>query len=96
MHIPILFQNPHFVVLDKPAGLKVHPGPGGGPSVEDFFPVLSRRRDGPWLAHRLDADTSGCLVLALRKAALLAAQRFVIQHGHAHNPLDPVDAAATP
>ena len=74
MHIPILFQNPHFVVLDKPAGLKVHPGPGGGPSVEDCFPTLSRRKDGPWLAHRLDADTAGCLVVALRKTALLAAQ----------------------
>ena len=74
MHIPILFQNPHFVVLNKPAGLKVHPGPGGGPSVEDCFPTLSRRKDGPWLAHRLDADTAGCLVVALRKTALLAAQ----------------------
>ena len=74
MQIPILFQNQHFVVLDKPAGLKVHPGPAGGPSVEDFFPALSRRKDGPWLAHRLDADTAGCLVVALRKAALLAAQ----------------------
>lgn len=70
----ILFQDTRFVVLDKPAGLKVHAGPGGGPSVEDFFPVLSRRRDGPWLAHRLDADTSGCLVIALRRAALHAAQ----------------------
>ena len=74
MQIPILFQNQHFVVLDKPAGLKVHPGPAGGPSVEDCFPTLSRRKDGPWLAHRLDADTAGCLVVALRKAALLAAQ----------------------
>ncbi len=72
--IPILFQSPHFIVLDKPAGLAVHPGPGGGPSVEDVFPTLSRRKDGPWLAHRLDADTAGCLVVALRKQALLAAQ----------------------
>jgi tRNA pseudouridine32 synthase/23S rRNA pseudouridine746 synthase len=70
----VLFQDARFVVLDKPAGLKVHPGPGGGPSVEDFFPALSRRRDGPWLVHRLDADTSGCLVVALRRAALHAAQ----------------------
>lgn len=62
------------MVLNKPAGLAVHPGPRGGPSVEDWFPQLSRRRDGPWLAHRLDADTAGCLVVALRKAALLAAQ----------------------
>ncbi len=72
--LPILFQDARFVVLDKPPGLPVHPGPRGGPSVEDAFPLLSRRRDGPWLAHRLDADTSGCLVVALRRAALHAAQ----------------------
>lgn len=72
--IPILFQSQHFVVLNKPAGLPVHPGPGGGASVEDGFPALSRRKDGPWLVHRLDADTAGCLVVALRKQALLAAQ----------------------
>ena len=71
---PILFRDERFVVLDKPAGLAVHPGPRGGPSVEDWFPLLSRRKDGPWLAHRLDADTAGCLVVALRRAALLAAQ----------------------
>ena len=71
---PVLFRDQRFVVLDKPAGLPVHKGPRGGPSVEDFFPLLSRRKDGPWLAHRLDADTAGCLVIALRKAALIAAQ----------------------
>ena len=70
----ILFRDTRFVVLDKPAGLPVHPGPKGGPSVEDMFPALSRRKDGPWLAHRLDADTSGCLLVALRKTALIAAQ----------------------
>ena len=74
MEIPVLFRDQRFVVLDKPAGLKVHAGPGGGPSVEDWVPHLSRRKDGPWLAHRLDADTAGCLVVALRKSALLAAQ----------------------
>lgn len=71
---PILFRDDRFVVLDKPAGLPVHPGPRGGRSVEDWFPALSRRRDGPWLAHRLDADTSGCLLVALRRAALVGAQ----------------------
>jgi tRNA pseudouridine32 synthase/23S rRNA pseudouridine746 synthase len=74
MDIPILYADPHFVVLNKPAGLPVHPGPRGGPSVEDCFAQLSRRKDGPWLAHRLDADTAGCLLVALRKAPLLAAQ----------------------
>lgn len=70
------------MVLDKPAGLKVHPGPGGGASVEDWFGLLSRRRDGPWLAHRLDADTAGCLVVAVRRAALHAAQACFAE-GHA-------------
>jgi tRNA pseudouridine32 synthase/23S rRNA pseudouridine746 synthase len=74
MSIPILFQDQRFVVLNKPAGLPVHSGPRGGASVEDGFAQLSRRRDGPWLAHRLDADTSGCLVVALRRAALHEAQ----------------------
>jgi tRNA pseudouridine32 synthase/23S rRNA pseudouridine746 synthase len=71
---PVLFRDARFVVLNKPAGLPVHAGPRGGASVEDHFPALSRRRTGPWLVHRLDADTSGCLVVALTKPALLAAQ----------------------
>lgn len=71
---PILFQDANYVVLDKPSGLPVHAGPRGGASVEDWFPLLSLRRTGPWLVHRLDADTAGCLVVALRRAALLAAQ----------------------
>ncbi|HEY8290145.1 MAG TPA: RNA pseudouridine synthase [Acetobacteraceae bacterium] len=78
----ILFRDHRFVVLDKPQGLPVHPGPAGGVSVEDWFPLLSRRKDGPWLVHRLDADTAGCLVVALRRAALLAAQREFAS-GHA-------------
>jgi tRNA pseudouridine32 synthase / 23S rRNA pseudouridine746 synthase len=71
---PILFRDSRFVVLNKPSGLPVHSGPSRGPSVEDWFPDLSRRANGPWLVHRLDADTSGCLVVALRRAALIAAQ----------------------
>ncbi len=70
----MLFRDRHFVVLDKPAGLPVHAGPRGGPSVEDWFPQLGRRADGPWLAHRLDADTAGCLLVALRKTPLIQAQ----------------------
>ncbi len=69
-----LFQGRRFVVVNKAAGLASHAGPRGGASVEDWFPLLSRRKDGPWLAHRLDADTAGCLVVALRRAALIEAQ----------------------
>jgi tRNA pseudouridine32 synthase/23S rRNA pseudouridine746 synthase len=69
-----LFADQRLVVLNKPPGLPVHAGPSGGRSVEDWFGQLSRRKDGPWLAHRLDADTAGCLVIALRRTALLQTQ----------------------
>jgi tRNA pseudouridine32 synthase/23S rRNA pseudouridine746 synthase len=69
-----LFRDPRVVVIDKPAGLPVHAGPRGGASVEDQFATLTRRKHGPWLAHRLDADTSGCLAIALTKTALIEAQ----------------------
>ncbi|WP_222546312.1 RNA pseudouridine synthase [Asaia lannensis] len=71
---PLLYESPRLVVIDKPAGLPVHPGPKATHSVESLFPLLSRRKDGPWLVHRLDADTSGCLMIALRKQALIEAQ----------------------
>lgn len=73
--LDILYQDNHVVVLNKPAGIPVHAGPAGGISVEACFPFLSRRKDGPWLAHRLDTDTSGCLAIALRKQPLLAIQQ---------------------
>lgn len=73
--LTLLYQDQHVVILDKPAGIPAHAGPKGGASVEDCFPFLSRRKDGPWLAHRLDTETSGCLAIALRKQPLLAMQQ---------------------
>lgn len=52
----------------------MHPGPAARRSVEDHFAALRARRGGPWLAHRLDTDTAGCLLVALTKSALIAAQ----------------------
>ncbi len=69
------------MVVDKPAGLPVYAGRAGGPSVEDFFPQWRVGSDGPWLAHRLDQDTAGCLVIALKKSALRAAQMFFAARG---------------
>src|SRR5215469_4384544 len=65
------------LVIDKPAGLAVHKGPKGGESLEDYFGAL---RFGlprpPALAHRLDRDTSGCLVLGRHRKALAALGRL--------------------
>ena len=59
------------LVIDKPAGISVHRGPKGGPSLEDWFDSLRYGLPrGPELAHRLDRETSGCLVLGRHRKAL--------------------------
>jgi tRNA pseudouridine32 synthase/23S rRNA pseudouridine746 synthase len=69
------------LIVDKPAGLPVHRGPKGGASLEDYFDAL---RFGlpraPSLAHRLDKDTSGCLVLGRHRKAL-AHLGLLFKHG---------------
>jgi RluA family pseudouridine synthase len=67
----ILYRDALMLIIDKPAGLAVHPGPKGGPNLEDLLDGLRfglPRR--PELAHRLDRDTSGCLVLGRHHRAL--------------------------
>ena len=67
----LLYRDGLMLVIDKPAGFAVHKGPKGGESLEDHFGAL---RFGlpraPALAHRLDRDTSGCLVLGRHRKAL--------------------------
>ena len=67
----LLYRDALMLVVDKPAGIAVHPGPKGGDSLEAHFDAL---RFGlpraPALAHRLDRDTSGCLVLGRHRKAL--------------------------
>ena len=76
----LLYRDGMMLVLDKPAGIAVHRGPKGGENLEDDFDAL---RFGlprkPALAHRLDRETAGCLVLgrhhkALEKLGLLFKQ----------------------
>jgi tRNA pseudouridine32 synthase/23S rRNA pseudouridine746 synthase/23S rRNA pseudouridine1911/1915/1917 synthase len=75
----VLHRDALIIVLDKPAGIPVHAGPGGGPNLEELFDALKFGLPRPpSLAHRLDRDTSGCLVLgrhpkALRKAGAMFA-----------------------
>ncbi len=67
----LVYRDGLMLVIDKPAGFAVHKGPKGGESLEDYFGAL---RFGlpraPALAHRLDRDTSGCLVLGRHRKAL--------------------------
>jgi tRNA pseudouridine32 synthase/23S rRNA pseudouridine746 synthase len=77
----VLYRDGLMLVVDKPAGVPVHRGPKGGGSLEDHFDAL---RFGlprpPALAHRLDKDTSGCLVLGRHRKAL-AHLGLLFKHG---------------
>jgi tRNA pseudouridine32 synthase/23S rRNA pseudouridine746 synthase len=77
----VLYRDGLMLVVDKPAGLPVHRGPKGGVSLEHHFDAL---RFGlprpPALAHRLDKDTSGCLVLGRHRKAL-AHLGLLFKHG---------------
>jgi tRNA pseudouridine32 synthase/23S rRNA pseudouridine746 synthase len=81
MQARVLYRDGLMLVLDKPAGFAVHRGPKGGASLEDYFDAL---RFGlprpPALAHRLDRDTSGCLVLGRHRKAL-AHLGVLFKHG---------------
>jgi tRNA pseudouridine32 synthase / 23S rRNA pseudouridine746 synthase len=71
----LLYRDGLMLVIDKPPGMSVHAGPKNRmqrrESVEDHFDAL---RFGlprpPALAHRLDRDTSGCLMLGRHRKAL--------------------------
>jgi 23S rRNA pseudouridine1911/1915/1917 synthase len=69
--IDVLFEDEHLVVINKPAGLIVHPGRGhyGGTlaaALQFHFDTLSdvAGRFRPGIVHRLDRDTSGLIIVA--------------------------------
>jgi tRNA pseudouridine32 synthase/23S rRNA pseudouridine746 synthase/23S rRNA pseudouridine1911/1915/1917 synthase len=67
----LLYRDGLMLVIDKPAGLPVHAGPGGGDNLERHLHWLRfGLPKAPSLAHRLDRDTSGCLVLGRHPKAL--------------------------
>ncbi|WP_422566996.1 RluA family pseudouridine synthase [Ideonella sp.] len=71
---PVLFEDEHLLVIDKPAGVAVHGGSG-----VSFGVIEQLRRARPQarfleLVHRLDKETSGLLLLAKKRSALTALQ----------------------
>jgi len=67
----LIYRDALMLIIDKPAGLPVHAGPGGGPNLEQDLDALRfGLPNPPGLAHRLDRDTSGCLVLGRQRKGL--------------------------
>ena len=66
----ILYEDDHLMVLDKPAGLAVHGGSGISLGAIEILRQARSECAGLELAHRLDRDTSGCLMIAKRRSSL--------------------------
>ena len=67
----ILHRDGLILVINKPPHIPVHAGPKGGENMEQYFSHLQfGLPHPPALAHRLDRDTAGCLVLGRHKKAL--------------------------
>jgi 23S rRNA pseudouridine1911/1915/1917 synthase len=78
LSVPILFEDEHLLVVHKPAGMAVHPGAGvqSGTLVNALLHQVSNLSGiggqlRPGVVHRLDKETSGCLVVAKHDLAHL-------------------------
>jgi 23S rRNA pseudouridine955/2504/2580 synthase len=78
----VIFQDKHLLVIDKPAGVAVHGGSGMSFGIIEALRA-SRPRESLELVHRLDRDTSGCLLVA-RDRTTLTALHALIRNGGMH------------
>lgn len=68
---PVVFEDEHLMVIDKPAGVAVHGGSGVSFGVIEQLRAARPQEPFLELAHRLDRETSGLLIIAKRRAALV-------------------------
>jgi 23S rRNA pseudouridine955/2504/2580 synthase len=66
----VLFEDDHLLILDKPAGMAVHAGSGVATGIIEALRAWRPQAPMLELVHRLDRETSGCLLIAKTRAAL--------------------------
>jgi 23S rRNA pseudouridine1911/1915/1917 synthase len=97
--LAVLHDDPDCLVVVKPAGLPVEPATPGAPSAVGAASRLGRfdvaGRAAPGLPHRLDRDTTGCLLLARHDRAL-AALRAAFERGEVEKEYLALVAGAPP
>jgi 23S rRNA pseudouridine1911/1915/1917 synthase len=82
--VPVVYADQNLMVVDKPAGLLVHPVPGySAPTLVDALAGAGAggEEGRPGIVHRLDRDTSGLLVVARSQEAFEGLQRLVRRRG---------------
>lgn len=85
--VDVVFEDEHIVVVDKPAGMIVHPAPGHEKGALTDILVASRpamavvgSESRPGIVHRLDIETSGIMVLAKTEKAYRSLRRAFEAH----------------
>ena len=71
---PVVFEDDHLLAVDKPAGVAVHGGSGVSSGVIEQLRRARPQAKFLELVHRLDKETSGLLLIAKRRSALVALQ----------------------
>ena len=77
LDLPIAYEDASFLVVDKPSGIAVHGGSGVSFGVIESLRAARPQAKMLELAHRLDRDTSGLLIVAKRRSALVELHRML-------------------
>lgn len=75
--VPILFESNEFLVVNKPPGILTIPG--RDPGAESLLNILSQKQK-LWVVHRLDRETSGCLIFAKNESSHREACKWFENH----------------
>jgi len=79
----ILYEDAHLLIINKPAGMAVHGGTGINGGVIEALRALYPNAPYLELVHRLDRDTSGCLMIA-KKRSMLRRLHDLLRNGGIH------------
>jgi 23S rRNA pseudouridine955/2504/2580 synthase len=77
LELPVVFEDAALLVIDKPSGVAVHGGSGVSFGVIESLRAARPQAKFLELAHRLDRDTSGLLLIAKKRAALIGLHRML-------------------
>jgi 23S rRNA pseudouridine955/2504/2580 synthase len=83
LDLPIAFEDASLLVIDKPSGIAVHGGSGVSFGVIESLRAARPQAKFLELAHRLDRDTSGLLILCKKRSALVELHRM-LREGEVH------------
>ncbi|MFZ1908817.1 MAG: RluA family pseudouridine synthase [Burkholderiales bacterium] len=79
VELPVVYEDPALLVVDKPSGTAVHGGSGVSYGVIESLRAARPQAKFLELAHRLDRDTSGLLIIAKKRSALVELHRMLRQ-----------------